>query len=286
MSIKKLQALYGLKWDPFTQSIPTEAIFKTPRFDQFCYRVETLTMDGGFALITGDSGLGKSANLRALSAHLSKIPEIMVGDIIRPQSGISDFYREMGSLFGVDLRVNNRWGGCKVLREKWRHQISSTLFRPVVLIDEAQEVPHAVLSELRLLSMEKFDSSSLLTVVLAGDMRLTNAFKQEHLIPLGTRMKTRLIMELWTKQQLTELLKESIRLAGNPNLLTLGLLETLVDHAAGSPRVLMNLAGECLAIGMYKEAVQLDEGIFFDLFPTQSAASARRKAAAPNIKQL
>jgi len=278
MSTKKMQALYGLKWNPFTQDIPAEAIFKTPRFAQFCYRVETLALDGGFALITGDSGLGKSANLRALYDHLSKIPEITVGEFSRPQSGLADFYREMGTLFGTELRVSNRYGGYKSLREKWRHHISSTLLRPVLLIDEAQEVPDAVLSELRLLSMEKFDSSSLLTVVLAGDMRLTNSFKLEHLIPLGTRMKTRLVMEPWMKPQLMELLKEGVKLAGNPNLITPGLIETLVEHAAGNPRVLMNLAAECLAIGMFKETSQIDESLFFELFPPQSSNGARRKS--------
>jgi len=285
MSTKKMQALFGLKWDPFSQDIPAEAIFKTPRFAQFCYRVETLTMDGGFALITGESGMGKSANLRALYDHLSKIPEITVGDIIRPQSGLADFYREMGTLFGVELRNSNRWGGYKGLREKWKHHIETTLLRPVLLIDEAQEIPHSVLSEMRLLSMDKFDSSSLLTIVLAGDQRLTNAFKLEHLIPLGTRMKTRLVMEPWMKPQLIELLKESTKLAGNPQLLSPGLLETLAEHAAGSPRVLMNLASECLAIGMFKEKSQLDEGLFFELFPAPTTGSnSRRKPTQTSAK--
>src|SRR5271168_195307 len=107
MMTKKIQALYGLKWNPFAQGIPSEAIVRTQRFDQFCYRVETLTLEGGFALITGESGLGKSVCLRALSDHLSRIPEITVGEISRPQSGLSDFYREMAGVFGVDLKVSN-----------------------------------------------------------------------------------------------------------------------------------------------------------------------------------
>lgn len=281
MNHKKIQALYGLKWNPFTQDIPPEAIYRTPRFNQFCYRVETLTVDGGFALITGESGLGKSANLRALYDHLSKLPEIIVGDIIRPQSGLADFYREMGALFGIDLRVSNRWGGYRGLREKWRHHIATTLLRPVLLVDEAQEVPHTVLSELRLLSMEKFDSSCLLTVVLAGDTRLTNAFKQEDLIPLGNRIKTRLVMEPWSKTQLIHLLKDAIEQAGNPTLLTEGLIETLAEHAAGTPRVMMNLAAECLAIAVLKEARQLDEGLFFELFPPPNPGGGRRKSPPP-----
>lgn len=277
MNTKKMQALYGLKWNPFAQGIPAEAILKTARFDQFCYRVETMVLEGGFALITGENGLGKSTCLRALYDHLTQIPEITVGDIIRPQSSLSDFYREMGTVFGIELRASNRWGGYRSLRDRWRHHIGSTLLRPILLIDEAQETPSAVLSELRLLSMEKFDSVNLLTVVLAGDPRLTNAFKQADLISLGTRIRTRLTLEPWTKSQLQELLQESVKRAGNPNLLSPALAETLAEHAAGTPRVMMNLASECMAMGLMKESAQLDEGIFFDLYPAPHAGVGRRK---------
>ena len=239
-------------------------------------------MEGGFALITGENGMGKSTCLRALYDHLARIPEITVGDIARPQSGLPDFYREMGMLFGIELRVSNRWGGYRSLRERWRNHISSTLLRPVLLIDEAQEMPPTVLSELRLLSMEKFDSVSLLTVILAGDTRLTTAFKEADLISLGTRMRTRLTLEPWSKIQLLELVQESVKRAGNANLLSQGLAETLAEHALGIPRVMMNLASECLAMGMMKEAHVLDEGIFFDLYPPSH--SGRKKMANPATK--
>ena len=277
MSTKKIHALYGLKWNPFAQDIPTEAIVRSSRFDQFCYRVETLTLEGGFALITGESGLGKSVCLRALSDHLSRIPEITVGEISRPQSGLSDFYREMAAVFGIDLKVSNRYGGYKALREKWRNHIESTLIRPILLIDEAQEMQPVVLSELRLLTMEKFDSVCLLTIVLVGDSRLTNSFKQSNLIPVGTRMRTRLMMEPWTKPQLVNLLQESTIRAGNSKLLTPELAETLAEHAVGNPRVMMNLAAECLSIGVRKESVQLDAGLFFELFPASNTQTASRR---------
>jgi type II secretory pathway predicted ATPase ExeA len=277
MNLKKMNALYGLKWNPFTHDIPTEAIVRTPKFDQFCYRVETLTLEGGFALITGESGLGKSVSLRALSDHLSKIPEITVGEISRPQSGLGDFYREMGSVFGVELRVSNRYGGYKALREKWQHHIDSTLLRPILLIDEAQEMPLAVLSELRLLTMEKFDSVSLLTILLAGDSRLTNSFKDVNLIPLGTRIRTRMMMEPLMKSQLVDLLIESVNRAGNSDLLAPELTETLAEHAAGNPRVMMNLAAECLALGAQNEVTRLDQKLFFQLFPAPTQSRGRRK---------
>jgi type II secretory pathway predicted ATPase ExeA len=147
----------------------------------------------------------------------------------------------------------------------------------VLLIDEAQQTQAIVLNELRLLTMEKFDSICLLTVVLAGDTRLTTAFKQIELIPLGTRIRTRLILEPWMKPQLVELLQESTRRAGNENLLTRGLTETIAEHSIGNPRVMMNLAAECLALGVRKEVATLDESIFFDLFPAPSPQHATRK---------
>ncbi len=49
-----------------------------------------------------------------------------------------------------------------------------------------------VLSELRILSNADFDATSLLTVVLSGDGRLLELLRHEDLIPLGTRIRTRL----------------------------------------------------------------------------------------------
>ena len=136
--------------------------------------MENLALEGGFALITGESGHGKSICMRGLAQHLSKIQEITVGEFSRPQSGLSDFYRELGVIFDTELKVSNRYGGFRMLREKWKAHIETTLLRPVLLIDEAQETVTTVLSELRLLTSSQFDSKILLTVVLAGDSRLTD----------------------------------------------------------------------------------------------------------------
>jgi len=62
---KKLLALYGLKWNPFSPEIPTEALLCTPKIESFCWRVEHgLVREGGFVLVTGEAGMGKSVVLR------------------------------------------------------------------------------------------------------------------------------------------------------------------------------------------------------------------------------
>jgi type II secretory pathway predicted ATPase ExeA len=274
MNQKKLLSLYGLKWNPFSADLPEEAIIRTQKFDQFAWRIENMALEGGFGLITGDSGLGKSVSLRALASHLSKIREITVGEFTRPQSGFADFYRELGVLFGVDLKVTNRFGGYRLLREKWQAHIESTLLRPVLLIDEAQEMLPIVLSELRMLTSSHFDSQILLTVVLAGDERLTTKLKIPELIPLGTRIRTRLNLDICTKQELLLFLQESTTRAGNAKLMTEGLSVALVEHSLGNPRILSSFAAEVLAVGMKKETSCLDESLYFEAFgPTTRSGS-------------
>ena len=170
----KMLALYGLKWNPFTPNVPTEALHVTTRLESFCWRVQQLAGDGGFALVTGVPGCGKSAALRILTASLATQRDVMVGVISRPQANIADFYREMGDLFGVELRPHNRWGGAKILRQRWQAHIQSTLSRPVLLVDEAQDMQPVVLAVLRRRASADLDPHILLTSVLASDGRLAD----------------------------------------------------------------------------------------------------------------
>jgi len=97
---KKLLALYGLKWNPFAPDVPVEALRVTPRIESFCWRVEQLAGDGGFALITGAPGTGKSVTLRILAERLTAQRDFTVGVLSRPQSRLGDFYHGATRLHG------------------------------------------------------------------------------------------------------------------------------------------------------------------------------------------
>ncbi len=263
---KKLLSLYGLKWNPFSPDVPNEALYVWPRLEDFAWRVENLAREGGFALVTGEPGIGKSAAMRALVERLAALPDIKVGVLTRPQANVADFFREMGDLFGVQLNAHNRWAGSKVLREKWQSHLDASLFRPILVVDEAQETQTAVLNELRLLSSSRLDSHILLTTVLAGDARLLERFRTAELLPIGSRMRARLTLERAAPEELEGLLKHALAKAGNVKLMTPELMVTLVEHAAGNARVLMNMAGDLLAAGAKAEVKQLDEKLYFEVF--------------------
>jgi general secretion pathway protein A len=275
---KTLLALYGLKFNPFSPELPTAALHVTAPVEQFCWRIEhALLREGGFALIQGDPGTGKSAVLRLLDARLGKLPEVSVGALSHPSSNLADFYRELGDLFAVALKPHNRWGGFKALRERWLAHLQATLLRPVLLIDEAQEMHPAVLNELRLLSAMQFDSRTLLSVILAGDARLSANLRREELLPLGSRIRTRLNLEYASRETLLACLKHLQASAGNASLMTPELMDTLAEHALGNYRVLTTMAAELLATAAQQERPQLDAQLYLEVFGAP-APTARKRA--------
>jgi len=275
--ISDLQAHYGLKWNPFSLDVPLEGMLATPAIEHFTWRVEQLSHEGGFALLTGEPGTGKSVTLRLLVKRLSLMRDLQLGVLTRPHGYVSDVYRELGELFGVALSPHNRWAGSKVLRERWRAHIESTLLRPVLIIDEAQEMRPSVLSELRFLVSAELDAHALLTVVLAGDHRLIAMFRTAELVPLGSRVRVRLAIDAASSQELAESLRHALDAAGGPQLMTPALIEALSTHAAGNRRVLMNLGAELLAAGVSGKLPQLDEQLFFQVCGAPAARSTGKR---------
>jgi len=275
MNKTQIRNLYGLKYNPFLPDLPPDALYAIPGTEHFNLRVQTMAAQGGFALITGDPGLGKSKTLQHLAHRLEQIPDLTVRVMQRPQSSVGDFYREMGELFSVGLTPANRYGGFKALRERWKAHCQSTLLRPVLLIDEAQQVSVDCLTELRLLQSHHFDSQNLLFTILCGDSRLPERFRTSQLLPLGSRIGLRLVLNALSPEQLQNYLSFALEQAGNSQLMSAELMRTLTAHAAGNLRVLNQMAAELLAAAADRNLPRIDESLFFEFFAPSGAKTRR-----------
>jgi len=281
---KKLLALYGLKYNPFTSEVPNEALHSYARLENFCWRVEHgFIREGGFALISGDPGTGKSVSLRLISERLKLIRDVQVGILTHSSARLSDFYRELGDIFGVPLSPHNRWNSFKHLRERWLQHVESTLIRPVLFIDEAQEMPVCVLNELRLLTSTQFDSRLLLSVILAGDQRLNDKLRRDELVPLGSRIRMRFNTEYASTEQLMQGLSHLLTHAGNPCLMTEELMQTLCDHAIGNYRALCTMANELLTTAAYQEKTQLDAKLYLECFAVPAPSRKQKQFVAGGV---
>lgn len=278
MNDKHLLALFGLKWDPFQPDLPTEALWMPPGMEHFFFRLDRLTRHGGFAMLAGAPGMGKSKCLQLITHRLGQLDGVTVGVMERPQSSLGDFYRELGDIFGVNLSPANRYGGFKALRARWIKHAKSTLFKPVLLIDEAQEMVTNCLSELRLLGSANFDSHCLFTTVLCGDMRLPQRLRSEALLPLNSRIKLMHVLEPYCSQTLLEYLEHNLMQAGAEHLMTNELKMSLVEHAAGNLRLLNNIGAELLARGAQQEVSQLNGQLYLELYTPRQAAAKRKIA--------
>ena len=268
--MSKLLSLYGLKFHPFRPDVPVSALFISPPVDSYLRRVELGIADGGFAMITGDPGTGKSVILRLLTERFHALPDVVVGTLEHPQSRTMDCYRELGDVVSVPFAAHNRWAGFKSLRSRWADHISSTRCRPVLIVDEAQETNSAVLNELRILASKDLDSKQLLCVVFAGDARLPERLRSPDLLPLGSRIRRRLALDYASPSELLACLEHLLDAAGNASLMTKELKTTLTDHAAGNYRVLMNLADELLSVAADRDLPRLDEKLFLEVFAQSS----------------
>jgi type II secretory pathway predicted ATPase ExeA len=272
-----LRALYGLKYNPFLPALPPEALFALPGVDAFCQRVQAMAAQGGFALITGEPGLGKSKTLQLIAHRLEQVPDLTVRVFERPQSSLGDFYRELGELFNAPMSPANRYGGFKALRNRWKTHCQSTLLRPVLLIDEAQLSATACLTELRLLQSDHFDSQSLLFTILCGDGQLPHRFREADLLPLGSRIGPRLLLTPQPPELLQQYLSFALQQAGCPHLMTAELIRTLATHAANNMRVLNNMAAELLSAAAQRDLTRIEESLFFEIYsPPQSKPPKNR----------
>ena len=92
-------------------------------------------------------------------------------------------------------------------------------------------------------------------------------------------MRSRLRTDPLPAPQLLACLNHLLKAAGNPRLMSTGLLQTLCEHAAGNLRLLMNMAHDLLSAAAQQERDQLDEKLYFEVFTPDPKPGGKRSLA-------
>ena len=97
------------------------------------------------------------------------------------------------------------------------------------------------------------------------------------LLPLGSRIRRRLVLEAASSDELLACLEHLLETAGNSALMTEALRATLVDHAVGNYRILMNLCDEILAVGADRGLPKLDEKLYLGFYAAPPKKAVKRR---------
>ncbi|WP_083651786.1 ExeA family protein [Photobacterium proteolyticum] len=201
---------FGISESPFSIVPSARFLYLSERHrEALTHMLASLSGGGGFGLLTGEVGTGKTTVLRALVARLPQ--ETQVAIILNPALSAHDLLATICDELGVDYPDDASY---KVLTDRiYQHLLAnhSEGKQTLLLVDEAQHLMPDVLEQLRLLTNLETDSRKLLKVVLVGQPELQQLLQQERLRQLAQRITSRYHLLPLTAEEVDEYINYRLR---------------------------------------------------------------------------
>ena len=252
-------AFFGLTRQPFTAEVPAEALFRSGPLDEALARLRFVVEQHGIALLTGEPGSGKSATLRALVAAGEPAQHKFIY-LTTPRSP-----RGLLQALCYALGLEPAWFAVALQR-----QVQDALCRldahgvtPVLLCDEAQLAPAAVLDELRLLTNTAMDARCPLALVLAGHPSLRRRLALEALTPLAQRVTVATSLTGLSAAQTAHYVAHQLQWAGATRpVFTKEVIQLIAHHSRGVPRQINRLCTSALFAAFAVQQPLVEEPAF------------------------
>ena len=210
--------------------------------------------DGGFVLLTGEVGTGKTTLCRCL---LEKVPEDTdVAFIINPRLSVVDLLAnicdELGISYAAD-RLNNR-----LLVDAINHYLLARYAEgrhTVLVIDEAQNLDTDVLEQLRLLTNLETDERKLLQIILLGQPELQDKLARDDLRQLSQRITARYHLKALSHSDMQAYITHRLAIAGcDKAIFSPAAQRFIYRQSKGIPR-LINLICDRAMLGAFAGGV-------------------------------
>ena len=205
---------------------------------------------GGFVLLTGDIGTGKTTVCRCF---LEQIPAgCHVAYIFNPKLTVTELLQSICDEFHITLPP---MGSKQPTVKNYIDTLNAFLLQShaagqscVLIIDEAQNLSADVLEQLRLLTNLETNERKLLQIVLIGQPELRTMLTRPELEQLAQRVIARFHLDALTQAETVHYIQHRLAVAGHTGPLPFdsAALKTIYRLARGVPRRINLLCGRAL----------------------------------------
>ncbi|NTV94715.1 MAG: AAA family ATPase [Thiobacillus sp.] len=245
------QTYFGLAEAPFSIAPTPRFLYLSQRHQEaLAHLLYGIEGDGGFVLLTGEVGAGKTTVCRHL---LDRIPETCeVAYIFNPRLTVTELLATLCDEFGIasppgDASIKDYFD------RLYRHLLDSHAQgrHAVLIIDEAQNLAPDVLEQMRLLTNLETSERKLLQIVLLGQPELGVMLARPELRQLAQRIVARYHLGALTRHEVGAYIRHRLAVAGSQaELFPPALVARIHSLTGGIPR-LINLLCDRALLGAY-----------------------------------
>jgi type II secretory pathway predicted ATPase ExeA len=251
-------AYFGLSEAPFTIAPDPAYLFMSDRHREALSHLSyglggsSFESSGGFVLLTGEVGTGKTTISRTV---MEQLPENTQASFILNPTLSCD---ELLACICDNLKIRYKKTGAtlKYLTDKIQNKLlknHNENINTLLIIDEAQHLKPEVLEQLRLLTNLETNTKKLLQVILIGQPELQQLLQRRDLRQLAQRITARYHLLPLTKLELTQYIQHRLSVAQcTRQLFNKAAISALHKISKGIPRVVNLLCDRALIIAYGK----------------------------------